>query len=327
MPSIGDQVAQSVVVGCRSWATRIATTAVVLLFGARCASLQTIAINKLGDSLAKGGSTFTSDDDPELVGDALPFSLKLMESLLAESPRHPGLLLASARGFTQYAYGWVEQPATERANDSLDASVRTRERARRLYLRACRYGLRGLESAHPRFEARLRATPHEALLEARREDVPLLYWTAAAWALAISNGKDQPDLVADLPQVEAMIDRALELDEAFDRGAIHVFLISYEPNRAGGVGDPIVRSRRHFDRAVELSHGTLAAPFVTFAETISVSTQRRAEFEELLHRALAIDPASHPESRMENQLAQRHAQWLLAHAGDLFLAGAEGETK
>lgn len=43
-------------------------------------SMKKIAVNKLGDSLASGGDTFASDDDPDLVGEALPFSLKLMEA-------------------------------------------------------------------------------------------------------------------------------------------------------------------------------------------------------------------------------------------------------
>ncbi len=73
-------------------------------------SVKKIAINKLGDSLANGGTTFASDDDPDLVGQALPFSLKLLESLLAESPKHRGLLFAAASGFTQYAYVFVQQP-------------------------------------------------------------------------------------------------------------------------------------------------------------------------------------------------------------------------
>ena len=60
-------------------------------------SIKRIAVNKLGDALAGGGTTFASDDDPDLVKAAVPFSLKLMESLLAESPRHKGLLFATAR--------------------------------------------------------------------------------------------------------------------------------------------------------------------------------------------------------------------------------------
>src|SRR5262245_23362409 len=64
-------------------------------------SIKKMAINRLGDALAGGGNTFASDDDPELVKAAVPFSLKLIESLLAESPSHPGLLLAATSGFVQ----------------------------------------------------------------------------------------------------------------------------------------------------------------------------------------------------------------------------------
>src|ERR1700733_252839 len=86
--------------------------------GSGC-SIKKIAVNKLGDSLASGGDTFASDDDPDLVGEALPFSLKLMESLLAESPRHRGLLLAASSGFTQYAFVYVQVPAEETEDQDL----------------------------------------------------------------------------------------------------------------------------------------------------------------------------------------------------------------
>ena len=63
----------------------------LVILGSGC-SVRRYAINKIGDALASGGSTYESDDDIQLVGDALPFGLKLIESLLAESPNHQGLL-------------------------------------------------------------------------------------------------------------------------------------------------------------------------------------------------------------------------------------------
>src|SRR6266436_782467 len=86
--------------------------AVVAALATGC-SIRRMAVNKLGDALAAGGTTFASDDDPDLVKAAAPFSLKLMESLLTESPKHKGLLLATASGFTQYAYAFVQQDADE----------------------------------------------------------------------------------------------------------------------------------------------------------------------------------------------------------------------
>jgi hypothetical protein len=154
---------------------------------------------------------------------------------------------------------------------------------------------------------------------ARREDVPLLYWTAAAWGAAVSLSKDDPDLIADQPLFEALIDRALELDEAFDNGSIHAFLISYEPARQGAEGDPYQRARVHFDRAVSLTGGQLAGPFVAYAEAVDVPRQDRAEFQAMLQKALSLDPDARKAWRLANLIMQRRARWLLTRVDDLFL--------
>ena len=282
-------------------------------------SVKRYAINKLGDSLAKSGDTFSSDEDPELVAGALPFSLKLIESLLAESPRHRGLLFAASSGFTQYAYAFIQQDADEIEDQDIAKATELRVRARKLFLRARTYGLRGLEVRRPGFGKLLRADPKNAVQAASREDVPLLYWTAASWGSAITLSKDNPDLVADQPIVEALIDRALELDESFENGAIHGFLVSYEPSRPGGSAGAAERARKHLDRAVELSGGKLASPLVSFAESVCVEKQNRKEFESLLKRALDIDVESKPEWRLSNLVTQRRARWLLGRVDKLFL--------
>src|SRR5271170_3150505 len=126
-------------------------------------SVKKYAINKLGDALAGTGTTFASDDDPELIRAAVPFSLKLIESLLAENPRHEGLLLAAARGFTQYSYAFVQEDADEAEDTDRVRATALRARAAKLYVRARNYGLRGLEVKHAVFTARLRANPKEAV--------------------------------------------------------------------------------------------------------------------------------------------------------------------
>lgn len=286
---------------------------VIAMFSGGC-SLRTLAANQIGTALASGGSTFTTDDDPELVGEALPFSLKLMESILADAPKHEALLLATCRGFTQYAYGWVD-PAGQ--GDGDEAMI-ARERTKRLALRARGYGLRALSLSIDDFETRLASDPAAAVALARKRDVPALYWLSAAWGLAIANGKDDIDLLGDLPVVEALINRAAELDPDFDGGAIHTFLITYESSRSAISRDAVAKAREHFQRAVSLSQGQLASPYVAAAESIAAAEQNREEFEELLNRALAIDPNARPEWRLQNLLAQRRASWLLAHHDDIF---------
>jgi len=282
-------------------------------------SVKRMAVNRLGDALAGGGTTFASDDDPELVKQAVPFSLKLMESLLAESPNHKGLLLATSSGYTQYGYAFVQQDADEIEAEDFAKAEALRNRARRLYLRARDYGLRGLEAAQPGFTNALRSDASQAVARVKKKHVAQLYWTAAAWGAAISLSKDDPATIAEIPQMEAMIDRALQLDESWGDGAIHGFLINYEMSRQGASGNPADRARKHFDRAVELTHGQQAGPFVTYAEAVCVEHQDAKQFETLLHRALAINPDKHPETRLVNLIMQRRAGWLLSKEEDLFL--------
>lgn len=286
--------------------------------GSGC-SIKKIAVNKLGDSLASGGTTFASDDDPDLVGEALPFSLKLMESLLAESPKHRGLLLAASSGFTQYAFVYVQVPAEEAEGEDLAKADALRLRARHLYVRARNYGLRDLEITHPNFEHELRQDPKAAVRKMGTKDVPLLYWTAASWGAAIAVSKDDPEMIADLPMVEGLIDRALELNPDYDSGAIHGFLISYEAVRRTASGDFVPRSRKHFERAIELTRGQNASPYVALATTVSVSTQDHEEFESLLKKALAVDPDARPEWKLTNIVMQRRARWLLSREDELFV--------
>jgi predicted anti-sigma-YlaC factor YlaD len=292
--------------------------ALAWIAGSGCA-IHNYAVNQLSNAVSQSGAVFASDDDPDLVMAASPSSLKLIESLLAEKPRHRGLLLAATKGFTQYAFAFVQEEADEtEARDLTEAEV-LRARARRLYLRAQGYGLRGLEAGHPGFAEALLARPKAAAQVAAKKDVALLYWTACAWAGAISLSKDNPDLVAQVPAMEALIDRALELDESFDRGAIHGFLIAYEMSRQGAPGDPAARARKHFERAMVLSGGREAAPLLAMAESVAVQKQDVKEFDSLLQQALAINPDAHPETRLVNLVMQRRARWLLSRKADLFL--------
>jgi predicted anti-sigma-YlaC factor YlaD len=293
---------------------------VLVLALAGCSSVQRVVVNKAGDALAGGSSVYASDDDPELVWQAVPFGLKTIESLLAQSPRHEGLLLAAASGFTEYAYGALQQEADLVEAKDLARATELRNRARKLYLRALGYGFRGLEVRLPGLRRQLQSDPDpaHALAGTTRAQVPLLYWTGAAWGAAIAISKDDPELTADQSRAAALIQRGLALDEGFGAGAGHDFMIAYEGGRAA-VGGSIEEARRHLRRALELSQGHRAAPLVGFAETVSVGRQDKAEFKQLLGQALAVDVDAVPDFRLANVLAQRRARWLLGRVDELFV--------
>ena len=180
-----------------------------------------------------------------------------------------------------------------------------------------RYAMEGIELGHPGFAEGIRADTAATLNDTTIEDVPLLYWLGASWLMAISNAREDPELIGELPLAAACLHRALELDPDWDRGAIHEALISLEPSlpMPGGVQ----RAEEHFAKAVELSGGLKASPYVSLATSICIKAQDRERFESLLGQALAVDLDASPNDRMANTYAQLKARFLLDHLDDLFL--------
>lgn len=281
-------------------------------------SVRSIAVNKIGDALAETGSNFASDEDPELVGDAVPFGLKTMEGLLESAPRHKGLLLGASSGFVQYAYGWVQMEGDMVEAKDLARATELRERARKLYLRARDYGLRGLEVDFPGLGDALSRDPKVALARTRKEHVPLLYWTAMGWAGAMSLKVNDSDVSADQPIVEALARRALELDGGWGLGSIHEFFVSWESGRSS-IGGSFERAREHFDKALFFARGRRALPYLTYAESVSVAKQDKAQFREMLEKALTIDVSRPDDQRLANLLAQKRARWQLGRVDELFI--------
>jgi len=296
----------------RTW---VAVAAAVLALTA--CSPRKYAVKQLGGVLAGLGTSMSSDPDPELVREAIPLSLKLIETFLAESPKDAGLLLQANKGFAQYAYAFVLFDADVLDEKDKVAAQAARLRASKLFLRAKDYGLRGLELKHPNFAAQLKANPKTAARTLKAADVPFAYWTAVSWAAALASSRDM-FMLPQIPQFDALIDRALELDGDFDRGAIHTFLILYEMTSPTRTGDKAVRARQHFERAVELSQGKHASPYVAYAENVLVAAKDRPGFEAALKKAIAVDVNADPEWRIVNILAQRRARWLMARADRLF---------
>ena len=293
---------------------RITLISALALAGSGC--IRSFATGMVADALS-GPSNLGTDDDPELVRDAAPFGLKTMESVLEAQPRHPGLLTSLAGGFTQYGYAFVQQDADAAEFEGKNAQAATlRLRTRKLLLRGRNYGLDGLELSSPGISEKLKSMRGltEALAPLKKEDVPLVYWTAAAWALAISNGKEDMGLVAELPAPEALMKRALELDESWGEGSILEFFV-YEAARPGGTE---AGAKAFLDRSLVLSGGRHLGVMVSWAEGVLVQAQKREEFEKVLKAVVAADLEVSKKDRLANTIAQRRAKLLLKHADDLF---------
>ena len=283
-----------------------------------CALLKRKAVGMVASTLASSGDVFTRDDDLELVGNAIPFGLKLYESLLDSAPKNKELLIATCSNFTQYGVAFLETEAAVLGEaQHHDEVAHLNARALKLYLRAKGYCLRAMEVRFPGIGPKLLIDPAAALANAAKKDVPLLYWMAASWGSAIGLGIDTPDLVIDMPAVRALAERALALDESWGKGALHEMFVSLDslPDALGG--SP-ARAREHFTRAVELQKGLSPGPYVALATGIAVPAQDRDEFEKLLQAAIAIDPDKDPSVRLVTLVQQRRAKARLDHIDTMF---------
>jgi len=298
----------------------IAAAGLLLLAAGGC-SLSRLAVNAVAGMLSSSGSgtVFTGEDDPQLVADALPFAMKLYESLLVETPENTELLLATGSMFAMYANAFVQTPAGMLPETEYPQRLQALARAKRLYLRGRDYCLKALELRHPGLGARLEAGDPAAFAETEAADVPYLYWAAASWMGAFSTEPFDMEMLLTLSRPLALMARAFQLEEGYGKGTIHEFYISVYGSLPAALGGSREKARYHFARAVEYAGGLTAGPYVALATTISVPEQNPGEFRDLLGRALAIDLEASPENRLVNLLSQRKARWLLEHIEDYFL--------
>lgn len=278
----------------------VALATALLLFGG-CSLFISGAVDNAADNLT---AAILNQDDPETVRDGAPAYLLLMDSLVEGSPDDADILQAASSLYAAYAAVFVEDP----------------ERAARLSGRARSYASRGLCAAN-RGGCGLVELPFEEL-NARlasfgERDLPALYTLGVAWLVYIRAHSDDWTAIADLPKVEALLDRILELDETYERGSVHAFLGILKTLRPPALGGRPDEAREHFERAIAISGGRDLGVKVEFARSYARLLYDRELHDGLLNEVLETDPHE-PGLTLMNTLAQRDAATLLSDADNYF---------
>jgi predicted anti-sigma-YlaC factor YlaD len=299
----------------------ISSAALVLAVLLSSCSINKMAMKAVSNALTGDGSgeVFTGDSDPELVGDAIPFAIKLYETLLSNNPDHQGLILTTGSLFIMYANAFVQGPAEMLSQDEFFERETALERAKKLYLRGANIIGTGLEKKYPGFSGAYEAgTLDKYLAKTKKEDVPYLYWATAGILSAYSLNPFDLDLGMRLPELTALIGRAYELDPDFNNGALDDFYVLFYASLPEGMGGDKSKVDTHYKRVLEKTRGLLAGPYVSYATAVAVPAQDYETFKSCLEAALAVDPDKDPANRLVNVLAQRKARYLLDSAPDLF---------
>jgi predicted anti-sigma-YlaC factor YlaD len=306
--------------------------ALILSFFTAC-SINKLAMKAVSDALTGEGSgdVFTGDSDPELVGDAIPFAIKMYESLLAGNPDHQGLILTTGSLFVMYANAFVQGPAELLPRDQYARKELALARAKKLYLRGADILYGGLEKKYPGFSGGARSGDFPKILaKMKKADVPSLYWSAAGYLSAYSLNPFDMELGIKIPELIALIHRAYELDPDFNSGALDDFYVLAYASLPEAMGGNKALVETHYQRALEKSEGRLAGPYVSYAQAVSIPAQDYDTFKVCLEKALDLDPDADPGNRLANTLSQRKARFLLDNALAYFVdfdAGGDWEDE
>ncbi len=284
--------------------TRCATLLLLLptLLLGGCASL---IGGRMADNLA---SAIANQDDPATVRDGLPAYLLMMDGLAEGDADDAGTLMAAARLNALYAAVFLDGTAeADRGLAMTDKALRYARRA------LCASEAAACGMAELPFEAF-----QQRLQQLDEDDLDALFTAAQAWLLWIQRRSDDWSALADLPKVEAMLERVIALDDAYGDGQAHLYLGILRSLRPPSLGGRPEQGRAHFERAMALSKGRDLAVPVAYARYYARLVYDRALFQRLLEGVLAADPHV-PGLTFSNVLAQREARALLRDADDYFL--------
>jgi hypothetical protein len=282
-------------------------------------SVQGWALKKVSGSLASSDPTvYTSDDDPVLIGDALPFTMKLYETLLSKDSLNDQLLLATGKLFCLYSQGYVLFPS-DTLNDTLEQKKIAAKRAKKLFLRGRDYILRGLDVRHSGFMSRLNSSsPDSALVMTSIQDTEFLYWSAMAWMGAIAADRGDFGLGITMKKALSLVNKVQSLDSTYGSGSLDEFFCVYYSSAPKSLGGDTALARLHLIRAIELSGNARSSVFVTAANFAAHKSKNRDEFNTMLERAMLVDLNLHKENRLINTIYQHRAKWMLEHTDRYF---------
>ncbi|MAL03277.1 MAG: hypothetical protein CL625_03230 [Arenimonas sp.] len=285
---------------------RLLVASLLLGLVAGCAAVAGRAGQGFAEQL---GDAVYDSNDPATVRDGLPAYLLLVDALVqGQKPGRAGnapLLFAAAGLNGAYAGSFT-------GDDTV--------RARRLSAKALDYARRatclrnaGLCEAIPgpvdAFQAEVAAAP--------ARDIAELYALGAAWAGYLQAHSDDWAAIADLPKVQALLERVAEIDPGHDRGMVRVYLGVLHSLRPESVGGRPELGREHFEAAIRQSGGRNLYAKVLMAERYARLVYDQPLHDRLLAEVLAADPAA-PGFTLMNVLAQERAKALVASGREFF---------
>ena len=270
-----------------------------------CATGKTMTVAATASLLEDVAKASNKQSDLMLIRRGMPSYLMLIDGMVEALPDNKRLLISAAQLYASYASAFIQD------EDQIYATA--------LYARARDYALRALEQNGFKNPATRPFDDFEiGLYDLGKNDVPYIFWAASCWGSWISLNQGSMEAMAELPRVELLMKRVLELDEAFYYGGAHIFMGVLDASRPRVAGGDLDRARDHFLKAIELGDGKFLMARVYYADYYAKKAFDRELFISILEKVLEIPADITPELTLLNTVAHTKAKEMLDQVDEYF---------
>lgn len=250
------------------------------------------------------GNAILSQTDPEVAAASLPAFMVMMDSLVLGAPENPTILSASAN--LNSAYGLLFASSDAQAKQLTEKSLQQARTA------IC------TKKATICSQDNLNLDQFQTILTSIDDDnIGLLYVFGTAWAGWIQNHSDDWNGLAQVPKVEAVMKRVVEIDERFEWGRGHLYLAVINSQLPSALGGKPETGRMHFEKAIEISEGQDLIAKVEFARHYARLMFNQALHDQLLNEVIEAKTTV-VTLNLSNAVAKQQAKQLLSTSKEYF---------
>ncbi len=270
-----------------------------------CATGKTMTVAATASLLEDVAKASYKQSDLNLIRQGMPSYLMLIDGMVEALPDNKRLLLSAAQLYAAYASAFIQE------EDKVYATA--------LYVRARDYALKALAQNGLRNPSTGPFDEFEAgLHDLGEKDVPYIFWAGSCWGNWISLNQGSMEAMAELPRVELLMKKVLELDEAFYYGGAHIFMGVLDASRPRVAGGDLDRARAHFLKAIELGDGKFLMAQIYYADYYARKALDRELFISILQKVREIPADITPELTLLNTVAHTRAKEMLNQVDEYF---------
>lgn len=245
-------------------------------------------------------------DDTRTFGDAAPSNLFLLEGMVHTDPENEDLRLNTAMLYFFYGFAYIEEEDPDYASLLYDKGL---THAWTALANGCDWPI----------ERDMPFSEFEAMMPSIQLDqVPAAVWTAICWSQYISLHLDSTSVMRDIPKVQALLDKAIELDGNYFEGMPYVMqgsLHAFKPKIMGGDTEASAAS---FAKAFAISGNSFQLSRFFYARYYTYRMMDVDLFTETLEGIIKAEPIENDPYRLLNMIAAEKSHKLLEEADDIF---------